>query len=217
MSRILVAIETTPKKSFASALDYPGWTRSGKTPELALEALAAYAPRYAPVAAEAGSPISTEDVALEIAETVEGDTTTAFGAPSRVAALERRPLDRAEAGRRAALVDAAWRHLEAIVVAAPAELRKGPRGGGRNTAKIVDHVVGADHGYSRELGLRLSAPDPRDPEAVAAFRIAMLAVLRQPSDGGPIVKRWTARYAARRIAWHALDHAWEIEDRSVVG
>jgi hypothetical protein len=217
VSRILVAIETTPKKSFASALDYPGWARNGKTPELALEALIAYAPRYAPVAAEAGSPISTEDVATEIAETVEGDATTAFGAPSRVAELEREPLDRAEAGRRAALVDAAWRHLEAVVVAAPAELRKGPRGGGRNTAKIVEHVVGADHGYSRELGLKVPAPDPRDPEAVAAFRIAMLDVLRQPSEGGPIVKRWTARFAARRIAWHALDHAWEIEDRSAGG
>lgn len=27
-------------------------------------------------------------------------------------------------------------------------------------------------------------------------------------------KGWPARYAARRIAWHVLDHAWEIEDRS---
>ena len=25
---------------------------------------------------------------------------------------------------------------------------------------------------------------------------------------------WPARYAAHRIAWHALDHLWEIEDRS---
>lgn len=195
-------------------LEYPGWSRSGKTPELALETLVAYAPRYGPVAAEAGSPITTEDVATNTVETIEGDAGTAFGVPSRVAALEREPMDQAEAGRRAALVHAAWRHLDAIVAAAPAELRKGPRGGGRNTAKIVEHVVASDHGYARELGLKLPAPDPRDPEAVAAFRVAMLDVLRQPSDGDPITKRWTARYAARRIAWHALDHAWEIEDRS---
>ena len=26
-------------------------------------------------------------------------------------------------------------------------------------------------------------------------------------------RRWTPRYAIRRSAWHALDHAWEIEDR----
>jgi hypothetical protein len=44
----------------------------------------------------------------------------------------------------------------------------------------------------------------------------MLAILRQPSDGRSLGdRRWPARYAARRIAWHALDHAWEIEDRSV--
>ena len=43
----------------------------------------------------------------------------------------------------------------------------------------------------------------------------MLEVLGRPSDGSPLAdRRWTARYAARRIAWHALDHAWEIEDRS---
>jgi hypothetical protein len=43
----------------------------------------------------------------------------------------------------------------------------------------------------------------------------MLAVLRQPSDGSALADRkWTARYAAHRIAWHSLDHAWEIEDRT---
>jgi hypothetical protein len=214
VSKILVAVETSPKKSFASALDYPGWSRAGKTPELAIEALLAYAPRFAPVAAEAGSPIVTEDLSADIAETLEGDGGTGFGVPSVIAAREREPLDRAEAGRRTALIDSAWRRLDAIVATAPAELRKGPRGGGRDTAKIVEHVAGADHAYSRELGLHLPAPDPRDTEAVAALRIAMLDVLRQPSDGEPITKRWTAGYAARRIAWHALDHAWEIEDRS---
>ena len=31
----------------------------------------------------------------------------------------------------------------------------------------------------------------------------------------PLVpKGWPPRYAARRIAWHVLDHAWEMEDRS---
>ena len=215
MTKLQVVIETTPKKSFASVLEYPGWSRSGKTPELALEALIAYAPRYAPVAAEAGSPIATEEVDTDVVETVEGDGGTAYGVPSRIAALEREPLDQAEAGRRAALVDAAWRHFDAIAAAAPAELRKGPRGGGRDTAKVIEHVVGADHGYARELGLKLPAPDPLDQEAVAALRVAMLDVLREPSEGEPIAKRWTAGYAARRIAWHALDHAWEIEDRSV--
>ena len=25
--------------------------------------------------------------------------------------------------------------------------------------------------------------------------------------------RWTPRYFVRRVAWHVLDHTWEIEDR----
>jgi hypothetical protein len=25
--------------------------------------------------------------------------------------------------------------------------------------------------------------------------------------------RWTPRSFVRRVAWHVLDHAWEIEDR----
>lgn len=33
--------------------------------------------------------------------------------------------------------------------------------------------------------------------------------------GAPVVEKgWPPRYAARRIAWHVLDHAWQIEDRS---
>ena len=48
-----------------------------------------------------------------------------------------------------------------------------------------------------------------------AMRAEMLEILRQPSDGSALAGRtWTTRYAARRIAWHALDHAWEMEDRS---
>ena len=92
---------------------------------------------------------------------------------------------------------------------APEELRKGPRGGGRDTSKIVAHVVEADEAYAREMGIKLKAPiEPK-------CRAAMLEVLRQPSDGSPIADRkWTPRYAAHRIAWHALDHAWEIEDRT---
>jgi len=50
---------------------------------------------------------------------------------------------------------------------------------------------------------------------VAELRKRMLEPISAPSDGSPIAgKKWPPRYAARRIAWHALDHAWEIEDRS---
>jgi hypothetical protein len=212
-SELRVVLEATGKRAFASALDWPGWSRGAKTREAALSALLAYADRYAAVAALAGVPFRAPFEPEVVGET-EGDASTDFGVPGRVTDAERRPLDATEAGRRADLVAAAWRHFDAIVAAAPEVLRKGPRGGGRDRSKIVEHVVLSDHGYCRELGLKRPAPDPRDPASVAAQRAAMLEVLRRPSDGTPIANRWTTAYAARRIAWHALDHAWEIEDRT---
>ncbi len=135
--------------------------------------------------------------------------------PSRVTDHDRRPTGVDEANRLVRLVGAAWVTFDRVAAAAPPELRKGPRGGGRDRDKIVAHVVGADHAYAREIGLRLPPPAPDDERAVGAIRSAVLEVLRRPSDGSPIAdRRWTSRYAAHRIAWHALDHAWEIEDRS---
>lgn len=105
--------------------------------------------------------------------------------------------------------------LDRIAAAAPAELRRGPRGGGRNRDKIVGHVLGAEAAYARKLGVRHRPPTPGDAPVIAALRHRIVAVLRAPSDGMPFVpKGWPPRYAARRTAWHVLDHAWEIEDRS---
>jgi hypothetical protein len=83
---------------------------------------------------------------------------------------------------------------------------------------MIGHVVEADGAYAREIGLRLKAPVPEDRAAIEAMRAAVLEAIGAPSDGSPVADRkWTARYAASRIAWHALDHAWEMEDRSEPG
>jgi hypothetical protein len=214
--KVPVGVEVTPKKSFASALDWPGWTRAGKTPEAALEALAAAAPRYARVAMQAKLDFPyDESVAFDVVEEAEGNATTAFGAPDVRFAADHRRTTANDGERLAALVAASYAILDAVVASAPATLRKGPRGGGRDRDKIVEHVVGADGGYARVLGLKGTDADARDGQAVAELRKRMLDAIRAPSDGSPIAgKKWPARYAARRVAWHALDHAWEIEDRS---
>jgi len=213
--RIPIAVETTPKKVFASAIDWPGWSRSAKTLPAALDVLAGYLDRYAVVARAAGEAFPSGDVEIEIIETGEGGSGTEFGVPSRVTDADRRPTTVAEADRLARIVAAAWARFEDIAAGAPEELRKGPRGGGRDTAKIVGHVVESDWYYAREIGVRAKPPTRDDAAAVGTMRAAMLQVLRRPSDGSPLAdRRWTTRYAAHRIAWHALDHAWEIEDRS---
>ena len=130
--------------------------------------------------------------------------------PAITFAADRAPTSAAAAARLASLVEAAFATFDRVVAAAPAELRKGPRGGGRDRDKVVEHVEGAHGGYSQPAGARVArgATD-------ADRRAAMLAVIGAPSDGSMSPGgRWPPRYAARRIAWHAIDHAWEIEDRS---
>ncbi len=210
---IRLLVETTPKRVFVSALDWPGLARAGRDEPGAIEALLDAAPRYAEVARAAGETFETDELAVEVAERRDGDATTAFGAPSIVADADRRPVAAWEAARLAAIVEASWAAFDRIAAAAPENLRKGPRGGGRNRTKVVEHVHGGDEAYASVLGI---PPSERRP--AAAGRAAVLAILRQASDGSPIAgKKWPLRYAARRIAWHALDHAWEIEDRSDPG
>jgi hypothetical protein len=217
MKPIRVTIERTPKTTFATAADWPGWSRSGKTEELALEALAAYAPRYAaiPDAEHSGFEAALDPGDFEVVERRDGSAGTEFGVPSHPSEQDARPTDADEAVRLAGLVEAAWACFDRTAAAAPEELRKGPRGGGRDTSKVVAHVMEADRAYAREIGLKIREFEPDDREAVRAMRDAMLEVLRAARDGAPLAgRRWPARYATHRIAWHALDHAWEIEDRS---
>jgi hypothetical protein len=210
---IVVSVEAAPKKAFAKAVDWPGWARSGKTAELALAAFEAAADRYALVAAEAGQRFAPDG--YDVVEETEGGGGTEFGVPSVVTEHDRRPVTAHDAERLAALVAAAWTIFDRIVAAAPAELRKGPRGGGRDRDRIVGHVTESDWYYAREMGIREEQPDPTDRAAVMALRAAMLETLGRASDGSPLAgRKWPARYAAARIAWHALDHAWEIEDRT---
>jgi len=179
-------------------------------------ALAAYAQRYGPVAKRARVAFDPKSAAsFRVVEHLAGTATTDFGAPDTVAKRDTRPLAATEARRIASLLNAAWAVFDEVIAGAPAELRKGPRGGGRDRDQIADHVLGAEGAYVRKLGLRLTPATRDDHRGIAKFRAAISQVLAKPSTGKAAVERgWPQRYAARRIAWHALDHAWEIQDRS---
>jgi hypothetical protein len=214
-----VCVERGAKKVFASALEWPGWSRSGKTEEAALEALAEYLPRYAAVADRARVELpKTAADSFDVVERVDGDAGTDFGVPSIAARADFEPVSADEAARIAALVTGAWTDFDEIVVVTPAVLRKGPRGGGRDRDKMVGHVLEAESAYARKIGIKLPPPAIDDIEAIEALREAIATELALPSDGSPPVERgWPHRYAARRIAWHVLDHAWEMQDRTEPG
>lgn len=211
-----VYIEAGNKRVFACAYDWPGWCRAAKDEAGALAALSSYGARYSPVAKHARQAFSgATDAKFRVVERIRGSANTDFGVPHEVAKKDTAPLGTADGKRLAALVSAAWALFDDVARRAPNALEKGPRGGGRDRDQIVDHVLGADGVYARKLGLRLPIPLRTDSAAIKAFRRAVLDALATPSKGSPLVERgWPQRYAARRIAWHALDHAWEMEDRS---
>jgi hypothetical protein len=210
-----VYLEVGPRRTFACAVEWPGWARSAPGEQAALEALANYAPRYARMVARTGITFPRIRVGdLDVVERVPGSAVTDFGAPGAIPVSDRRPLVGAPAGRLVALLGAAWEEFDDVVAAAPPSLRKGPRGGGRDRDGIVEHVIEAERSYARHIGIRQTAHEWRDG-GVALMRERILEVVGRRSDGAPMVEPgWPPRYFARRTAWHALDHAWEIEDRS---
>ena len=96
-------------------------------------------------------------------------------------------------------------------------LRKGPRGGGRDTDQIVRHVLDAEVAYARKMGLPRDKAAEAGPDAATALRLRIAAALRAPGTVQAPPNGWPARYAVRRMAWHVLDHLWEIEDKSEPG
>ena len=162
------------------------------------------------MAKHAGFALPANRTDFEVVETVKGNATTDFGAPGVPAKDEARPMSDKGATRMVELLASCWTFLDGVVAKAPEELVKGPRGGGRDRDKMFDHVLGAEMEYAKRIGIRLKQPDGRDRAAVRAFRRAMLDGVADPNRED----RWPVAYFVRRTAWHALDHAWEIEDRS---
>lgn len=220
-----VYTESGGKRAFAGATEWPGWCRSGRREDDALERLIAYAPRYADVVAGSvrGFKAPRSVSGLDVVERLTGDATTDFGAPSGAPAADARPLDARELKRLVSILEASWVAFDRIADAATGkELRKGPRGGGRELDGIVDHVIGAEGSYVAMLAARRPNTEGADrTEAAEAEREAVREALSRavteglPEKGPRGGKIWLPRYFVRRAAWHVLDHAWEIEDRVV--
>lgn len=210
-----VFVELGERKSFAGAVDWPGWCRWGKGGEdAALEALAQYASRYDAVAERADVSLPRRPGVFKVVERMPGTATTDFGAPGVIGDCDAAAITALRAARFRALLVACWDMFDEVVATSPSQLRKGPRGGGRDRDKMVAHVLDAEAAYARKIGVRMKAPAYTDTAAVQQLRAAICEVLDAPSDGEPLgEKGWPARYAFRRIAWHVTDHAWEMEDR----
>lgn len=227
---IPVYLEIGQKKSFAGAIDWPGWCRWGRNEEAALQALLDYGPRYGDILQTAGISFQPPSglLAFEIVEKLTGSSTTDFGAPEAIPAADREPFREEDLARLRPLLAAYWQAFDAAVEAAEGkELRTGPRGGGRDLGKIVDHVLQADSAYLRRLAWKHRSDSEANagwerlldehrrlrPVILDALAAATRGELPEEGPRGGVV--WPPRYFIRRSIWHLLDHAWEIEDRIV--
>jgi hypothetical protein len=217
---IAVYLEAAPKRTFAGAIDWPGWARSGKTADEALANLAAYLDRYAAVLQAAQIRPPGAAAGFEIREQLDGGSGTEYGVASASPTADHQPLDAADVDRLLRFLDAAWEAFDRAVHAARGhELARGPRGGGRDLAKIAAHVVESESAYVGAVGATRSSV-PSDPfKALAPMHDALREALRAKARGELAEvgarggRRWSGRYLVRRATWHVLDHAWEIEDR----
>jgi hypothetical protein len=216
---IAIYLEVGAKRTFASAVDWPGWSRGARSEQEAIAALVSYGDRYKAVVRSAApkftAPKDTSE--FKIVKRLTGNAGTDFGVPSFGLPSDGEPIGAAELERLGRILEACWEAFDRAARSAKGlELRKGPRGGGRDLDKMSAHVVEADQAYMAQLGGR-----PPKVAAAAELHDAMLEALRARVRGLPFAEPrdtknpWTPRYFARRVGWHVLDHAWEIEDRAI--
>jgi dihydrofolate reductase len=222
-----IKLRLVETRTFAGALDWPGWCRLGQDEPSVLQALLDYGSRYAKILHNAEIAFQTPDdlSAFRVVERLAGSDTTDFGAPDVAPSADMRAINDIELRRYQALLEAYWQAFDAMVIAAAGkELQKGPRGGGRDLEGIIDHVLGADAAYLGSLGQRFKRNEAGDRnEELERTRQAILRALSTAVRGelpergpcGGVI--WKPRYFVRRVAWHLLDHIWEIEDRAVAG
>jgi hypothetical protein len=219
-----VYLEVGQKRVVAGALDWPGWCRIGRDEATALAALSACRARYAAILrdTEYAAALGAAEPTFTVIERIAGDSSTDFGVPSKPPGHDLEAYDDAAIRRDTALLTALWRGFDAAVTAATGgELRRGPRGGGRDLDGVVWHTLQAERSYLARRGWKIGkAPEDNPVEAARLIRQGVLDALgaavrgevpQQGPRGGAI---WPARYFVRRVAWHVVDHHWEIEDRA---
>lgn len=207
------------KKVVAYALDWPGWSRGAVTPELALEVLDSYRARYRPVALAAGVAGELDTAGpLEVVEDRVGAGSTDFwGISFSPSSLESEPMEGPELDRKIDLLRACWGFFDTVAARVSAEMRKGPRGGGRDRDEIIAHTLRVESlDFAKRLGLRAPDASTLTPGRLRDYRESYVAAMRAYNAGeGKRMRSWNLPFLIRHSAFHTMDHAWEMEDNDL--
>ena len=208
------------KRVVAVAVDWPGWSRGAKTTDVAIKTLESYRVRYRPIAALAGMEREFDAAGpLEMIEEKVGTGSTDFwGISFSPAAMEQDPMSEAGLERGIKLLQACWSYFDSVAARVSPQMRKGPRGGGRERDEIVRHQFRVESlDFAKQVGLQIEDGPVLAGEALRQYREDYLAGMRAYNTGE--IKRrmrsWTLAFLIRHSAFHALDHAWEMEDKDL--
>jgi hypothetical protein len=221
--RTVIEHGTKHKRSVAFSLDWPGWSRGAKNAEVALETLESYRDRYRPIAELAGLGAEFDAAgSLEVVEDRVGTGSTDFwGISFSPSSTEREePMSEGELERKIAILRACWAFFDGVAARVSAEMRTGPRGGGRDRNRIIRHTIRTEsEDFAKQVGLRIPEEAALSPEGLRRHRESYVAAMRA-YNAGEVAKRmrsWTLPFLIRHSAFHTLDHAWEMEDKDLTG
>lgn len=216
-SALRVILEVGPKRRVvAGAMDRPGLDRWGTSEDDALRKLSSYVPRYADVAQRAGLHVaSAPSRDLDVVERVPGSSSTDFWGIAHVPSqIEREVLTAPDLERRLRLLQACWAYFDAAATRVSEELRPSGRGGGRDRATIIRHVIATEpEQFSRRIEVRTPRDEVLTPKGLADHREAYLSAFRAYNADAKPARTWPIQFLIRRTAHHVMDHAWELEDR----
>ncbi|MFL5688640.1 MAG: hypothetical protein ACJ77I_06595 [Chloroflexota bacterium] len=217
--RVLIEEPTRGKRWVAVAADWPGLERGAKTDDEAVEKLVRYIPRYLPVARRVGldAELATQTDPAIIGRYTGTGSTDFWGISFAPSPLDREPFDATTFDRSVGLLRAAWAEFDETVARVSADLRPGPRGGGRSRDRIVQHVLGQE---GDDFSSRVGAPaegDLETPAELAEHRDRFVEAMRGLYAEGKPLGKWTVPYLLRHSAYHVLDHTWEMQDRDLTG
>ena len=207
------------KKAVAFAVDWPGWSRGAKTPELALEMLESYRERYRPIAVAVGMADEFDAAGpLDVVEDRVGTASTDFwGISFSPSGLEHEPMDNVDLDRMIRLLRACWGFFDAVAARVSAEMRRGPRGGGRDRDRIIRHTIRTEReDFAKRLGLRVPDGAALTAKGLREYRETYVAAMRAyNAGGGKRMRSWNLPFLIRHSAYHTMDHAWEMEDKDL--
>ena len=218
---VRVVVERGPKekKAVAFALDWPGWSRGAKTPELAVETLEAYRERYRPIADAAGTGAKFKrEGRLEIIEDHVGTGSTDFwGISFAPSSTEQDPMNAKELDRKIVVLQTCWAYFDGVAKRVSAEMQKGPRGGGRDRDRIIRHTIRTEsEEFAKRLGLLIPEEAALTQKGLRSHRKNYVDAMRAYNAGeGKRMKSWTLPFLIRHSAFHVMDHAWEMEDKNL--